>query len=1039
MVVASGMMLSVVNVSIVNIALPAMAADLGVDIPTISWVVTGFLVTQATLLAVAGRAGDLYGRRRVFVTGVIVLFGASILCALAWNAPSLTAFRVLQAMGACAMAPTAYAYAAELFGPRERGAALGVMGGVLGMAPVLALNIAGVLVGSFGWRSVFWFSPVMGALVLAGAFLVLVELRPPDADRDFDLLGAALAAVGLFPLLVALSRGEAWGWTSPATLAVGLRGRGGLALFVWHESRASSPMIDLRLLRRRSSATANLAAMASSAALFGTLILLPFYLTAVLGFSAVKLALGITPVAASFMIVAPIAGRWIGRVGSERLATGRPGRGLGRRGVDGAGVPVAELWGDPARPDLLRLRPRRVDRAHHGHRHPRRALGPAGRRLGPAQHQPLHRRRPGRRPPRRDPARLPVHRARSLPRPGGPVGAGPGGRGLPHRAPGGGRLPAGRRGAASRMPRLGSHEPASSPLRRPSTPRWPGERAPDRGLPGPRARHAGPHRAGGGARLRLGLVLRLAAALPRPVRHPRPGGRSHDAHRAGRGGGGAGPATPAATSAALRTLSALAPGRVRAAVGAGFTGRFTLGVGPVPLARLEREVLDLRGLLAGEERRHPDGRPPDRGHAGARRRGRRRGAAVRLVPRRAGPGAGAPPGRRGNDRHLLSGRPRAPAGGDRARPAPGRARRGRGGGRGRAARLPAPARGGGPGGGGGLPRLRRAALAARGARSRAAVAGRGLRRRGVGGPPARAPPPDPAPRPPGGAHAPRGRGDRDGRERRAASPSRARRPTCAARAEALAADGVTELAIQPGGDVPSELRAAWRGPSRGPNLSGVDRAALTSCSPNGASRPTAPARPSRPSARAPAAGTRSPSCRPRCGAARRRAALLGAHPGGPGGVARRDRQVGSAGPRRRGGGGGPDRPRGRPAHDLRLQPGRLRAGVQVLRHRRHGPGRDLTPAEILDQAVLAAAEAASQGARLTNAVFMGMGEPLQTLDAVLEACAAINSPDGLGLSARKIAISTVGWVPGSPGWPRTPCPCGWRCRCTRPTTGPAAR
>jgi EmrB/QacA subfamily drug resistance transporter len=320
MVVASGMMLSVVNVSIVNIALPEMAADLGVDIPSISWVVTGFLVTQATLLALAGRAGDLYGRRRVFVAGVLVLCGASILCALAWDAPSLTAFRVLQAVGACAMAPTAYAYAAELFGPRERGAALGVMGGVLGMAPVLSLNIAGVLVGTLGWRSVFWFSPVMGAFVLVGAFLVLVELRPPDADRDFDLPGAGLAAAGLFPLLVALSRGEAWGWTSAGTLASAAVGAVALGLFVWHESRASSPMIDLRLLRRRSLATANVAAMASSAALFGVLILLPFYLTAVLGFSAVQLALAITPIAGSFMLVAPIAGRWIGRVGSERLA-----------------------------------------------------------------------------------------------------------------------------------------------------------------------------------------------------------------------------------------------------------------------------------------------------------------------------------------------------------------------------------------------------------------------------------------------------------------------------------------------------------------------------------------------------------------------------------------------------------------------------------------------------------------------------------------------------------------------------------------------
>ena len=208
-----------------------MAADLGVDVPSISWVVTGFLVTQATLLALAGRAGDLYGRRRVFVTGVIVLSAPPCSAPSPGMRPRSWPSASLQAVGACAMAPTAYAYAAELFGPRERGAALGVMGGVLGIAPVLALNIAGVLVGSFGWRSVFWFSPVMGALVLAGAALVLVELRPPDADRDFDLLGAALAAVGLFPLLVALSRGEAWGWTSPATLAaasLGAAARGAL-------------------------------------------------------------------------------------------------------------------------------------------------------------------------------------------------------------------------------------------------------------------------------------------------------------------------------------------------------------------------------------------------------------------------------------------------------------------------------------------------------------------------------------------------------------------------------------------------------------------------------------------------------------------------------------------------------------------------------------------------------------------------------------------------------------------------------------------
>jgi EmrB/QacA subfamily drug resistance transporter len=321
MVVASGMMLSVVNVSIVNIALPEMAHDLGVDVPSISWVVTGFLVTQATLLAIAGRAGDLYGRRRVFVVGVVVLSVASVLCAVAPTAPALVAFRILQAVGACAMAPTAYAYAAELFGPGERGTALGIMGGVLGLAPVLALNVAGGLVEALGWRSVFWFTPVLGAAVLIGAGLVLVELRPPDADRDFDVAGAALAAVGLFALLVAVSRGEAWGWASAGVAIPASVGAGALMLFLAHEARAASPMIDLRLLRRRSLATANLAAMASSAALFGVLILLPFYLTAVTGFSPVQLAIAITPIAGSFVLVAPLAGRAMMRVGSERLAT----------------------------------------------------------------------------------------------------------------------------------------------------------------------------------------------------------------------------------------------------------------------------------------------------------------------------------------------------------------------------------------------------------------------------------------------------------------------------------------------------------------------------------------------------------------------------------------------------------------------------------------------------------------------------------------------------------------------------------------------
>jgi EmrB/QacA subfamily drug resistance transporter len=321
LVAGSGMMLSVINVSIVNIALPEMAADLGADVSAVGWVVTGFLVTQATLLPLAGRAGDLYGRRRVFVIGLVTLCVGSALCALAWSLPSLIAFRMIQGIGACVMAPTAFATAAELFPLRERGAAMGMIGGVIGLAPVLALTVAGMLVAVAGWRSVFWFTPVLGVGVLAGAALVMQESERRRDRHGFDLPGAALAAAGLLALLLALSRGEVWGWTSAPTLGAAALAPIALAAFVARERRARSPMIDLALFRQRSLATANLAGGASAAALFGVLLTLPFFLTAALGAGPVELGLEMSTIAAAFVLVSPLAGRAMARVGSVRLAT----------------------------------------------------------------------------------------------------------------------------------------------------------------------------------------------------------------------------------------------------------------------------------------------------------------------------------------------------------------------------------------------------------------------------------------------------------------------------------------------------------------------------------------------------------------------------------------------------------------------------------------------------------------------------------------------------------------------------------------------
>lgn len=321
-VVAAGMWLSVLNVTIVNIALPDIARDMDVDVSAVGWVVTGFLLVQATLLPIAGRAGDLYGRRRVFVVGALVLGAASLLCAVAWSVGSLIAFRVIQAVGACAMAPTAYSYVGTLFGARERGQAMGVLTGAIGLAPVVALNLAGVLVGAFGWRSVFLFSPVIVVLVLVGAALYLPELARDTRRVPFDLPGAALAALGLGGVLLALSQGENWGFSSRRVLGAAGLGVVCLVGFGWWERRAAEPLVPPALLRLRSLVTANAAAGAGAAAMFGLLVLLPFYMVRVLGFGPRTVAAAMTPVALAFLVFGPVGGRLMGRVGSARLAVG---------------------------------------------------------------------------------------------------------------------------------------------------------------------------------------------------------------------------------------------------------------------------------------------------------------------------------------------------------------------------------------------------------------------------------------------------------------------------------------------------------------------------------------------------------------------------------------------------------------------------------------------------------------------------------------------------------------------------------------------
>ncbi len=318
--VAAGMIMAILSSSIVNIALPTITAEFGSSINTMTWVVTIFMITQATLMPVWGRAGDIYGHRKIFIAGLVVFSATSIICTVAWDPYSLIAGRALQAVGASALSPMALAFIYQAFPSRDRAQALGVMGGVIGSAPVLGLAGGGLLVDAFGWRSIFFIYIPLCALFVPVALLILEESGGQDS-RGFDVLGGVLLSTGLFSGLLGLNQGSVWGWTDWRILACFAVSMALLAAFVLHERRTALSLLDLTLLKIRSLASSNIAAFFSSGAMFGSLLLLPYFFQSILGITPSATGFAIAPLALMFLLTAPIGGRLTARIGARLTAS----------------------------------------------------------------------------------------------------------------------------------------------------------------------------------------------------------------------------------------------------------------------------------------------------------------------------------------------------------------------------------------------------------------------------------------------------------------------------------------------------------------------------------------------------------------------------------------------------------------------------------------------------------------------------------------------------------------------------------------------
>ena len=315
-VLAMAQFMVILDASIVNVALPSIGAGLNFAQDDLSWVVNAYVLAFGGFLLLGGRTADLFGRRRVFVIGLLVFALASLLAGLADSPGWLIAARVAQGLAAGFLSPAALAIIIATFSEgAERNRALGVWGAVAGAGGAAGVFLGGVLTEIAGWEWVFFVNiPVaLGAAALAPIYVP--ESRSDEGGRGFDLPGAVVVTVGLSALVYAIVEAADVGWASAQTILLLLAAIGLLALFVGIEQRAKAPLVRLGLFRNRTVTGANIVIMAGMAGLFAMFFFVSLYMQQVLGYTAFEAGVSFLPLAIGFIIASGIASQLVGKIG----------------------------------------------------------------------------------------------------------------------------------------------------------------------------------------------------------------------------------------------------------------------------------------------------------------------------------------------------------------------------------------------------------------------------------------------------------------------------------------------------------------------------------------------------------------------------------------------------------------------------------------------------------------------------------------------------------------------------------------------------
>ena len=305
--------------TIVNVALPSIQRDLGIGISELEWVVNGYALTFAVLMLTGGKLADMYGRRRLFIVGLLIFTLASLACGLATSAHMLIAARVVQGAGAALMNPATLSIITATFPPRQRGMAIGIWAGTSAMALAIGPLVGGLITQYVDWSWIFFINVPIGILGIVVARLVITESRDTSGEQRLDLPGLITSAVGLFGLTYGLVEANNYGWTSPRILACFAVAVIGLGAFIFLELRQRLPMLDLGLFKNSTFTGANVTMMLVALAMFGVFFYVSLFMQNILEFSPTRTGAAFLPMTILIILIAPAAGKLSDRVGSRWL------------------------------------------------------------------------------------------------------------------------------------------------------------------------------------------------------------------------------------------------------------------------------------------------------------------------------------------------------------------------------------------------------------------------------------------------------------------------------------------------------------------------------------------------------------------------------------------------------------------------------------------------------------------------------------------------------------------------------------------------